>query len=125
MQYRFINRKSHCKKSRNTKYHFANVNVVDFVAGKSLKLSKMMVIKINRNYISKELGQCAHILDKLEPVTGRLPQSPYNLADILLDLMKDNHSKVWEILLCSLREVKNDTMADRLERMTCAGIDFE
>ncbi|VDH94676.1 Hypothetical predicted protein [Mytilus galloprovincialis] len=89
--------------------------------GKSLEFSKKQVIKINRYYINSEINPCTQILARLETITGRLEHSQNKLADILLVLMEEDPEKVWKTLIFSLRELNIVAIADRLEKMTCAG----
>ncbi|XP_071180518.1 uncharacterized protein [Mytilus edulis] len=88
--------------------------------GKSLEFSKKLVIKINRYVINSEINPCTQILARLETITGRLEPSQNKLADILLILMEKDPDKVWKTLIYSLRELNIVTIADRLEKMTCA-----
>lgn len=85
----------------------------------------MQVITINRYYINSELSPRTQILERLEPITGILEHSQKTIADILLILMEKDPDKVWEKLISSLRDLNIVTMADRLEKMTCAGMDVQ
>lgn len=86
--------------------------------GKTLEFSKMQVLKINRYYLNRDVS--SQVLTRLTPENGRLATIQHQAADIFLDRIKDDPGKEWQTLMCLLREFGNDTMADRLEKMTCA-----
>ncbi|CAC5400353.1 unnamed protein product [Mytilus coruscus] len=89
--------------------------------GKKFEFSKTQVIKINRYFINREMKNATQIFQKMVPETKVFEMKDRQSTDILLDLIKDETDKVWDTFISLLPDFGNETMANRLEKMICAG----
>lgn len=93
-----------------------------FFSGKIIEFSKTQVLQINRYFINGELKNAAQIFQKMFPDTKVFEMKDRQPTDILLDLVKGDSDKVWATFISLLQKFGNEAMADRLEKMICAGM---